>query len=380
MARIILYHPWVYLKSGLERTLFEIAQRSKHDVTIHTSHFDPAGTYPELSHLKIVEHERVSVKRTYKEVLRATWSIFGLRFAPEDYDVLVISCDGLGPLLMFRNGSKPAMNLVFTPLRAVYDEVYRAQMLQGSLPKKLGRLIAEMGFKILDKWAWRRFNSVISISETVTNRIVKGGLFPREKVVLSFAGIDADKIGPGKPPEKYFFLPGRIMWTKNIDLALDAFAQIRKDYPEWELIIGGMVDAKSQEYFGKLSAKANKIGGITFRRDLSDAEMLDLYDRCTCVVMTALNEDQGLTPLEGAMRNRPSIAINRGGPKELIMNGETGLLVEPDVDSYAKAMRFMMDDPARAARLGANAQDRVGRYTWQNFVKIFDEEIDRITL
>lgn len=378
MAKIILYHPWVYLKSGLERTLLEVARRSRHDVVIHTSHYDAEGTYPELKEMSVIEHDRVSVKRTYKEVLKAARSMFMLKFPPSDYDVLVISCDGLGPLLMFRNSGKPAMNLVFTPLRAVYDEVYRAQILGEKGLKRVLRLIAEKVFGILDRRAWRHFDSVISISETVTNRIVKGDLYPREKVVLSFAGIDEAKIGPGKPAEKYFFLPGRIMWTKNIELALEAFERLRGDHPEWQLVIGGMVDAKSQTYFAELRKKAESVGNVTFRRDLTDTEMLDLYDRCSCVVMTALNEDQGLTPLEGATRGKPSIAINKGGPKELILNEKTGLLVEPDPEIYANAMRRIIANPDEAVAMGAAAQEHVKKYTWKNFVDVFDAEIDRI--
>ncbi len=378
MAKVIIYHPWVYLKSGLERTLLEIARRSRHEIVIHTSHYDAKGTYPELLECFVVEHDRVSVKRTYKEVLKAARSMFMLRFDPNSYDALVISCDGLGPLLMFRNAGKPSVNLVFTPLRAVYDEVYRERILgQGGI-KRLIRLILESGFRILDRRAWRAFDGVISISETVTDRIVKGGLYPREKVVLSFAGVDEAKIQPGKPAEQYFFLPGRIMWTKNIELALEAFEKLRSEHPTWKLIIGGMVDAKSQEYFKELSERAEQIGNVTFRRDLSDAEMLDLYDRCACVVMTALNEDQGLTPLEGATRGKPSIAINRGGPKELIINEKTGLLVEPDPDAYAEAMRRIINAPEDAVEMGLSAQDHVKRYTWKNFVTVFDAELDKV--
>ncbi|MEO0831523.1 MAG: glycosyltransferase family 4 protein, partial [Pseudomonadota bacterium] len=285
--RLIIYHPWVYLKSGLERTLLEIARRSRHEVVIHTSHFDPQGTYPELSDYSVKEHTRVSVRRTYWEVIKAARAILGLRFDPKTYDVLVISCDGLGPLLMFRNKGKPALNLVFTPLRAVYDEVYRAKMLEGGGFKASLRLVAERVFKLLDRRAWRHFDGVISISKTVTHRIVRDGLYEEDRIVLSYAGIDAERIGPGKPPEKYFFLPGRIMWTKNISLAIEAFGHLRNAHPDWRLVIGGMVDAKSEAHFAELKAAADNIGNIEFRRDLTEAEMLDLYDRCSCVVMTA---------------------------------------------------------------------------------------------
>ena len=119
--RIAIYHPWIYLKSGLERTILEICRRSRHSWTIYTSHFDAAGTYPELSEMNVVELPRVSVNRRYGAVINAAARIATTRLEG-DHDVLVISCDGLGSLINFRNHTKPSVCLCFTPLRAVYDE------------------------------------------------------------------------------------------------------------------------------------------------------------------------------------------------------------------------------------------------------------------
>ena len=62
--KIAIYHPWVYLKSGLERTILEIFKLSEHEITVFTSHYDKQGTYPELADHNIVEINPVSVERS----------------------------------------------------------------------------------------------------------------------------------------------------------------------------------------------------------------------------------------------------------------------------------------------------------------------------
>ena len=127
--KIALYYPWIYLKGGPERTILEMRRRSRHEWTIFTSHYDRAGTFPEFAQVGVVELPRVSVRRRYGTVLRAAARIVTTKLDLTGFDALVICCDGLGSLLNFRNAEKPIACLCFTPLRAVYDEEYRARHL-----------------------------------------------------------------------------------------------------------------------------------------------------------------------------------------------------------------------------------------------------------
>ncbi len=87
--RIALYRPWIYVKSGLERTILEIARRSRHQWDIHTSHYDAQGTYPELKELGIRETARVSVRRNYSSVLAASARLATTRLDIDGVDALL---------------------------------------------------------------------------------------------------------------------------------------------------------------------------------------------------------------------------------------------------------------------------------------------------
>ena len=377
MARIALYYPWIYLKSGVERTILEVYRRSRHDVTIVTSHYDRQATFEELASCNIVQRGNVSVKRTYLQAAKAALTMATLRFDRSEHDALVICCDGLGPLVTLRNRNIPLMNLCFTPLRAVYDMEYRDRLLARNGPRT-AKLVAEHLFRLLDRAAWRGFDSVICNSRTTRARAVDGGLRAKAEMIVAYPGIAAAAIRPVGQVGTYFFLPGRIMWTKNIELAIDAYRDYRARGGTLGLVIAGMVDRKSRPYFEALQERAADLDGIRFETEVSDARMQELYSGCRAVLLAAFNEDQGLTPLEGMAVGKPTIAIDRGGPRESVINGQTGFLVEPEPQPFADAMLQLDKDPDLARAMGLRGQDRVTLFTWESFIAVFDDEIDRI--
>lgn len=378
--RVAVYHPWIYLKSGLERTLMELKRRSRHQWTLYTSHFDAEGTYPELREMGVREVQRVSVQRRYSAVLQAAWRIVNTRLPEQEFDALVISCEGLGSLMNFRNHRRPLLCLCFTPLRAVYDAEYRRRHVAKHRLLRPLVWLAEAGFRVLDRLAWRHYRRVFCITRTVRQRVLDGGLCAPDQVEVAYAGISAERIAASDTFERFFFLPGRIMWTKNIELGLDAFRHFAAT-PEGQgfaLVVAGMVDRKSQPYFESLRARAADMPQVQFRTDLSDAEMEDLYRRCHALLFTAFNEDQGLTPLEGATKGKTVVAVNRGGPTETVVHGHTGLLVEPEPQAFAQAMGQLVANPALNRRLGAAALEHCRQFTWSAFVERIDCYLDEL--
>jgi glycosyltransferase involved in cell wall biosynthesis len=371
--KIALYYPWIYLKGGPERTILEMRRRSRHEWTIFTSHYDRAGTFPEFAQVGVVELPRVSVRRRYGTVLRAAARIVTTKLDLTGFDALVICCDGLGSLLNFRNAEKPIACLCFTPLRAVYDEEYRARHLTTHQPLKILALALERAWIQLDRWAWKRYKRVFCISATVKERVLRGGLCEESVLEIAYPGIDENSIAPSSIRERFFFLPGRIMWTKNIELGIDAFLRsARAREHGFRLVIAGMVDEKSQPYFARLRDLAAGHKDIAFIRDPSDEQMNDLYRRCYATLFTAFNEDWGLTPLEAMAHGKPVIAVNRGGPTETIVHGATGLLVEPEVDTFCEAMNALIEQPELVAAMGRQAAEHVVRFTWRSFTDRID--------
>jgi glycosyltransferase involved in cell wall biosynthesis len=79
--------------------------------------------------------------------------------------------------------------------------------------------------------------------------------------------------------------------------------------------------------------------------------------------------------LEAMAAERAVIATRGGGSTEIVVDRETGLLVEPgDVDGLACAMTSLAADPALAARFGMNGRARALRlFTWERTVQSYLE-------
>ncbi|MGH7587798.1 MAG: glycosyltransferase, partial [Gemmatimonadota bacterium] len=66
----------------------------------------------------------------------------------------------------------------------------------------------------------------------------------------------------------------------------------------------------------------------------------------------------GLVALEAALAARPVVASRVEGIPEVVLDGETGLLVPPgDPDALAEAIGGLLEDPERSAALGARARE-----------------------
>jgi glycosyltransferase involved in cell wall biosynthesis len=251
--RIACYYPWVYLRSGVERTILETCLRSRHEYTILTNHFEPENTYPEFKDLQVVELDYVSVDRKMGSVLKAATVVGRQKLDLSSYDLLVVHCDGLGSLILNRKLGIPAVCVCHTPMRPVYDPHYRARVLERSRGlRRLGFHLFSSTFRSVDRFMWSRYKYVFFASDEGRTRAERGGLLntmeSRHEVLHT--GIDTMALQPSGCFEHYFLVSGRIMWTKNIELAVRAFVRFKALSPSFKyfrLVIAGMVDRKSEE-------------------------------------------------------------------------------------------------------------------------------------
>jgi trehalose synthase len=85
-----------------------------------------------------------------------------------------------------------------------------------------------------------------------------------------------------------------------------------------------------------------------------------LQRRATVVIQKSIAEGFGLTVAEAMWKGKPVVASRIGGIQDQIVDGESGMLVEPtDLEAFGDALVRLLDDPAAAGRMGAAAQVRV---------------------
>jgi glycosyltransferase involved in cell wall biosynthesis len=107
-------------------------------------------------------------------------------------------------------------------------------------------------------------------------------------------------------------------------------------------------------------------------------ELPALYEAAAAVVVPSLREGFGMACLEAMAHGRPVVASAVGGLRDLVVDGETGLLVPPgDTTALRAALERILAEPELRARLGAAARTRAATYAWpgiaQRLTSLYDE-------
>ena len=120
---------------------------------------------------------------------------------------------------------------------------------------------------------------------------------------------------------------------------------------------------------------------VTFLHDTTDAQLVEEYRRALCVVLpsvystpdgqtTTVPELLGQTLLEAMACGRPAICTDVASMPEVVVDGETGLVVAPnDPAALGRAIDALRKSPHLAARMGAAGRRRVlTTFRWDQVV------------
>lgn len=376
--RPALYYPWVYLKGGAERTLLELMMRSRHDWTLYTNHYAPEQTFPEFRALPLRVMRPISVRRTVVDVARGGLTLLTQSIPAADHSSLMVVSEGLGNLIALRS-SLPTSCVCLTPLKVAYDRVTRERYFSGG--RRLHQRVAVELYARLERPAWRRYRRVFCNSVETATRVRAARLVDPRRLEVAYHGVDLDRFVPHGRREPFFLAPGRIMWTKNLELAIEAWRRFKPHASDhaFRLVIAGMVDRKSQAYLQKLRSLAAGREDIVFVESPDDEQLLALYQKSHAVVFPSLNEDLGLVPLEAMACGKPVLATDRGGPRETVVDGHTGFLLADQPESFALGMQMLLRMPEQELdELGVLARARATQFSWDHFVERIDAHVEEL--
>jgi glycosyltransferase involved in cell wall biosynthesis len=148
---------------------------------------------------------------------------------------------------------------------------------------------------------------------------------------------------------------GRHVPEKGYRHLIDAAALLEKTKPgvHWVLVGDGELRGELEGQARRLDL-ASRVHFTGSRNDVAD--LLALAD---VFVLPSESEGFGRVLVEAMAMARAIVATNVGGIPDIVLDGETGVLVEPaDPLALADAVGRLLDDPARAARLGAAGRQR----------------------
>ncbi|MDX1475045.1 MAG: glycosyltransferase family 4 protein [Reinekea sp.] len=150
---------------------------------------------------------------------------------------------------------------------------------------------------------------------------------------------------------KVILFVGFPYYLKGVDLLVDAFNIVNKEFPEWRLhILGWFQDMAPVDQ--ALTTNPN----IHYKRPVYFEEMPEVMSSADIFVLPSRTEAMGRVLLEAAAAGVARIGSNAGGIPEVVNHGVDGLIFESgDVISLTQALRRLMGDPDYRHELIANA-------------------------
>ncbi len=248
----------------------------------------------------------------------------------------------------------------YTPMRYLwdlYDDYFGPE--RAPLPARAAMRLLRDPLRHWDVATARGVDHWIAVSAHVQERIRR--IYGREStVLLPFA--DLERFHPAASPTEIgnrFLVVSALVPYKRIELAIHAAAALG----------AGLDIAGTGPELSRLRAIARAAGAdVAFLGWLDDEALAAAYRRAAAYLMPG-EEDFGIAPLESMASGRPVIAYARGGALETVIDGETGLLFEPQTsEALAAAMVRALAIPWETRLLRAQAE-RFSRARFQGEFK-----------
>lgn len=200
-------------------------------------------------------------------------------------------------------------------------------------------------------------------------------LFPKNRIEVIPNAIEVSDIEdkPQLERKKTILFLGRLEPKKGVDVLLRAFARSRID-KEWSVDVVG--PAWSRAYLAELMRIVDENGlseRVRFRGPLFGEEKYRLIDTAWVLATPSHSEVVGLVNLEAAAQYLPSITTLQTGLYDWELGG--GLLIEPDIDAFSKALEVACSWGAQEQRDRGLASRRLvhQRYSWQAVMPMWSQ-------
>ncbi|MBA2476746.1 MAG: glycosyltransferase family 4 protein, partial [Actinobacteria bacterium] len=250
--------------------------------------------------------------------------------------------------LLARAFLRPAPRIVVE----VHGDWRTATRLYGSPRRRLLNPLADW----ISRIALRRGDAVRAVSPYTGGLVedVRGipvtASFPTYTDLSAFA----DRPPAPLPERPRALFVGVLEYYKSIDTLTAAWRRVAAELPEAELVVVGHGTRRALVE----QLVADLPGRVEWIERLPPEGIAEQLDRATIFVLPSRSEGLPRVLLEAFARGRGAIGGRAGGIPELVLDGQTGLLVDPeDAAGLARALVRTLSDRALAERFGAAAHE-----------------------
>ncbi len=282
----------------------------------------------------------------------------------ERYDEILISTPGPLGLVGLAAGK-----LLGIPVTGIYhtDFPLYVRHLSGSAT------LEEMTWTYM-RWFFGRMDRLFVSSRCYLDLLAAHGLEAKRMSLLP-RGVDAEFFHPGKRDPRFwsrfgingvfkFLYVGRVSREKNLDALMDSFAELLASGRHAQLVVVG-----DGPYLKELAGRHRR-PEILFTGFLHGEDLARAYAGADVFVFPSTTDTFGNVVLEAQAAGLPAIVSDRGGPREIVLPGVSGLVVDPAAPgAWSAAMGQLFDDPGRIAEMSARAVANARRHGWERLLE-----------
>ena len=213
---------------------------------------------------------------------------------------------------------------------------------------------------------------LIAVSEYTKSKTIEYAHVPADKITVVPNGVDLSRmnvIPKGEARKRigfendcfYALTVSRVDSRKGHEKVLKAIPLIVEKFPHFRYVIVG--NGPEKEKLQKICVDLNIKSFVNFAGYV-ETELLDYYYSAadTFVMINTMTDDRdfegfGLVFAEAGFYRLPLIGGNNSGPKEVIMNKESGFLINGDIDSVVNSMVKLINDHKSLMKFGAKARE-----------------------
>jgi glycosyltransferase involved in cell wall biosynthesis len=211
---------------------------------------------------------------------------------------------------------------------------------------------------------------------TTCSQNIRGYLDPllspaqRLRTVVAYNGVatDATLAVPPPVPSPFVLLTARLVEKKGVDVAIRSVAILRSRGMAVQLVIVG--DGPLRAGMECLAAEVGARQNVTFLGTVQHEEVRALTQQALFAIVPSYWEGFGVACLEAMVAGKAVIASRAGGIPEIVLDGETGLLIAPgNPNALADSIAMLLMDPMRAGQMGRRGRVRaLSCFAWEQTV------------
>jgi glycosyltransferase involved in cell wall biosynthesis len=237
---------------------------------------------------------------------------------------------------------------------------FHGHLLHGYFPPAVTKAIV-----VVERVLARRTDVLVAVGARVRDELLAAGVGTHSSFEVVPPGVDLPAALDRTDARALLGLPAdapviayvcRLTAIKRPDRMVEVARRLAVEHPDAVVAVVGEGDV-----IDDVREMARTVPSVRFLGWRSDVE--NVYAAADLVLLTSDNEGMPVSLIEASACGRPSVATDVGSVREVVIDGETGVLCPPDAVALATAVAALLDDPAELDRLAAGARAISDRFT-----------------